>query len=309
MKTIREHIAAFADDLTLRNYSARTVSDYGYSLRSLAEFLEQRAVADVAAITAANLADFQRWLYHQPTRHGAARGVCNQNAVLAAVRSFFRFLRREGYIVRDPAAELEYAREPRRLPRNILTPAEAKRILEAADPSSALGQRDRTILEVLYATGLRRNELRHLKPGDINHDQGLLRVNDGKGGADRVVPLGAIATRCLETYANVIRPELLRGAVCEWLFVSCTGKQIDPNTLNAIVRKYAKAARIKKPVTCHTWRHSCATHLVQNNANVRHVQEMLGHRSLATTERYLRLTIADLKAAHERFHPRERGAT
>lgn len=174
--------------------------------------------------------------------------------------------------------------------------------------ATALGCRDRAILEVLYATGLRRNELRHLKPADIDREQGLLRVNDGKGGADRVVPLGAIAARCLETYANAIRPELLRGAACEWLFVSYTGRQIDPNTLNAIVRKYAKAAKVRKPVTCHTWRHSCATHLVQNNANVRHVQEMLGHRSLATTERYLRLTIADLKAAHERCHPRERGA-
>ena len=307
MRTLNEHVAAFADDLTLRNYSPRTASDYGYSLRSLATFLDQRAIADVAAITAENLADFQRWLYHQPTKHGAARGVCNQNAVLAAVRSFFRFLRREGYVTRDPAAELEYAKEPRRLPRNILTPQEAKRILDAADASTALGQRDRTILEVLYATGLRRNELRHLKPADIDREQGLLRVNDGKGGADRVVPLGAIAARFLETYANAIRPGLLRGAACEWLFLSYTGKQIDPNTLNSIVRKYARAARVKKPVTCHTWRHSCATHLVQNNANVRHVQEMLGHRSLATTERYLRLTIADLKAAHQRCHPRERG--
>ena len=126
MRTTAEHVAAFADDLTLRNYSPRTASDYGYSLRSLATFLDQRRIADVSAITATNLADFQRWLYHQPTKHGAARGVCNQNAVLAAVRSFFRFLRREGYVLRYPAAELEYAKEPRRLPRNILTPAEAR---------------------------------------------------------------------------------------------------------------------------------------------------------------------------------------
>ena len=160
---------------------------------------------------------------------------------------------------------------------------------------------------MFYATGVRRNELRHLKPGDIDREQGLLRVNDGKGGADRVVPLGSIAARCLETYVNAIRPTLQRGATCEWLFLSCTGRQIDPNTLNAIVGKYARAARVQKHVTCHVWRHSCATHLIQNHANVRHVQEMLGHRSLATTERYLHLTIADLKAAHKRCHPRERG--
>ena len=307
MTTLREHLAAFADYLTLRNYAARTVSDYGYSLRNLAAFLDQRAVAAVDAVTAAHLTGFQRWLYYQPTRHGKARGVCHQNAVLAAVRSFFRYLHREGSILRDPAAGLEYAREPRRLPRHILTPAEAKRIIEAAESTTPLGCRDRAILEVLYATGLRRNELRHLKPGDVDREQGLLRVNDGKGGADRVVPLGTLAVRCLENYVNAIRPRLLRGASCAWLFLSCTGRQIDPNTLNAIVRKYARAARVNKPVTCHTWRHSCATHLIQNHANVRHVQEMLGHRSLATTERYLRLTITDLKAAHQRCHPRERG--
>jgi integrase/recombinase XerD len=160
MRTINEHLAAFADDLTLRNYSPRTASDYGYSLRALATFLDQRRIVDVAAITATNLSDFQRWLYHQPTRHGAARGVCNQNAVLAAVRSFFRFLRREGYVMRDPAAELEYAREPRRLPRNT----HACR--------SQTHPRGRAILEVLYATGLRRNELRHFCGGRASPGRG-----------------------------------------------------------------------------------------------------------------------------------------
>ncbi len=190
----------------------------------------------------------------------------------------------------------------------MLTPEEAKRVVEAATPSTALGSRDRAILEVFYATGIRRNELRHLRPDDVDTGQGLLRVNNGKGGADRVVPLGAVAGRCVDDYVTSSRSELVRGCRSEWLFVSCSGKQIDPNTLNAIMRKHTRAARVKKVVTCHVWRHTCATHLVQNNANVRHVQEMLGHRSLATTERYLRLTINDLKAAHRRFHPRERGS-
>lgn len=312
MRTIPEHVAAFAADLTLRNYSPRTASDYGYSLRSLATFLEQRTIADVAAITSAHLADFQRWLYYQPTKHGAARGVCNQNAVLAAVRSFFRFLRREGYVMRDPAAELEYAREPRRLPRNILTPAEAKRILEAPDTSTALGVRDRTILEVLYATGIRSAELRALRVADANLDEQLLRVNAGKGGHDRVVPIGAVAAKWIETYANAIRPQLARAARSsakpeDYLFLSTGARPLDPHTLGDIVKRYAKLARVRKHVTCHVWRHTCATHLIQNRANVRHVQEMLGHRSLATTERYLWLTIADLKEAHAKFHPRERG--
>ena len=314
MRTIPEHLAAFADDLALRNYSARTASDYGYSLRSLATFLDQRAIADAGAITSAHLADFQRWLYLQPTRHGAARGVCNQNAVLAAVRSFFRFLKREGYIIRDPAAELEYAREPRRLPRNILTPAEALRIIQAPDTGTALGVRDRAILETLYATGLRSAELRAVRTADVNLEEQLLRVNDGKGGHDRVVPIGAHAAKWIENYANVIRPQLASARAtarpCETLFLSARGRAIDPHTLGDIVKRYAKLVRIKKHITCHVWRHSCATHLIQgrNGANVRVVQEMLGHRSISTTEKYLWLTITDLKEAHSRCHPRERAA-
>ena len=310
MKPFAALLCLYLDDLQLRNYSTRTVSDYGYSLRALALFLTHRAIVDVTAISAAILGDFQRWHYHEPTRTGTARGVSNQNAVLSAVRSLFRFLRSEGYIVRDPAADLEYAREPRRLPRNVLTPAEAKRILESAKSTSTLGQRDRTILEVLYATGIRSAELRHLKPADVDLAQGLLRVNLGKGGVDRVVPLGAVACRFLETYLAGIRPALLGaapGKPSERLFLSANGNPVDAHTLGDIVKRYAKLARIRKHVTCHVWRHTCATHLIQNQANVRHVQEMLGHRSLSTTERYLHLTITDLKAAHKRFHPRERG--
>jgi len=307
MRTIPEHLAAFADDLALRNYSARTASDYGYSLRSLATFLDQRAIADAGAITSAHLADFQRWLYFQPTRHGAARGVCNQNAVLAAVRSFFRFLRREGYIIRDPAAELEYAREPRRLPRNILTPTEALRIIQTPDTGTTLGVRDRAILETLYATGLRSAELRAVRTADVNLEEQLLRVNAGKGGHDRVVPIGSHAAKWIETYANAIRPQLA-SAPCKTLFLSARGRAIDPHTLGNIVKRYTRLARIKKHITCHVWRHTCATHLIQgrDGANVRLVQEMLGHRSISTTEKYLWLTITDLKEAHARCHPRER---
>ena len=190
-------------------------------------------------------------------------------------------------MTRDPAAELEYAKEPRRLPRNILTPAEAKRIVELPDTGTPLGVRDRAILEVLYATGVRSAELRALCVADANLDEELLRVNAGKGGHDRVVPLGALAAQWIATYANAIRPELIRAAKAEFpshhdrLFLSANGRPIDRHTLGDIVKRYAKLARVRKHVTCHVWRHSCATHLVQNRANIRHVQEMLGHRSLA----------------------------
>jgi integrase/recombinase XerD len=301
-----ELLTKFLGWLQIRNYSPRTVSDYGYNLGSFFRFLEQKAIADVQGITTATLTDFQRWFYYQPTKRGQARGVVNQNLVLATVKSFFRFLKNEGFIHGNPAEAVEYAREPRSLPRNVLTPKEANRIIDSIDTTTALGYRDRTILEVFYATGVRNQELRNLTVADANLEEELLRVNGGKGGHDRVVPLSRVACKFLETYLKGIRPQLVGGKATDKLFVSFRGNPIDGHTVGDVVKKYARLASVKKHVTPHVWRHTCATHLVKNEANLRHVQDILGHRSLHTTERYLSLTITDLKEAHRKFHPREK---
>jgi len=193
------------------------------------------------------------------------------------------------------------------LPRNILTPQEARRIIEAPDVHTVLGYRNRVVLEVLYATGIRKQELMNLTLADVNLDEELLRINGGKGAKDRVVPLTEIACSFLESYIKGIRPKLLGKKTTNRLFLSLRGLPIARNTLGSLVEKCTRLARIKKRVTCHLWRHSCATHLLQRKANLRHVQEILGHRSLATTERYLHLTITELKEAHRRCHPREKG--
>jgi len=301
-----ELLHRFQSDLQIRNYSARTVSDYGYNLGLLFQFLEQRQIRDIAGLTAATLADFQRWIYYQPTKQGTPRGVVNQNGILAAVKSLCRFLKVEGYLAVNPAEGIEYARQPHTLPRNVLTPQEAKRIIETVDTTTVLGYRDRTILEVLYATGIRNEELRNLTVADVNLDEGLLRVNHGKGGKDRVTPLGQIASRFMETYLKGIRPQLLGDRQTDRLFLSFRGNPLDGHSVGDLVKQHARRAGVKKHVTPHVWRHTCATHKVKNNANLRHVQDLLGHGSLATTERYLSLTITDLKAAHARFHPREK---
>jgi integrase/recombinase XerD len=181
-------------------------------------------------------------------------------------------------------------------------------IKRSADTGTLLGYRDRTILEVLYATGLRKGELMNLTLGDVNLEEELLRINAGKGGRDRVTPLSQVACSYLESYINGVRPELLLGHPehTDRLFISLRARPMGRNTIGDVVEKYARIARVKKHVTCHLWRHTCATHLLQNQANLRHVQEILGHRSLATTERYLRVTITDLKEAHRKFHPREK---
>ena len=307
--TLPDAIARHLETLLVRNFAPRTLINRAYQLRFLARFLAQREppVRAVEAVTGDVLTEFQSWLYHQPTPRGAARGVANQNRILTGVRGLFAFLNSGGHLTRDPSEALESGREPRTLPRHVLTPREAKRILESVDAGTTTGQRDRTLLEVFYATGIRAAELRALRVADVNLEEELLRIEQGKGGHDRIVPLSRIAARFLETYLNAIRPELLHGRKTDRLFLTARGKPLDKNILGEIVARSARAAKIKQPVTCHLWRHTCATHLLQNRANLRHVQEILGHRSLATTERYLHLTITDLKEAHRRCHPREKG--
>jgi integrase/recombinase XerD len=297
--------ARFSTELERRNFRPRTVIESSYNLILLERFLKERQIRTPESITAAVLTDFQRWLFYQPTQYGGVRTVASQNRVLSTVKSLFKFLKREGYLPSNPAEDLEHAREPRSLPRNVLTPQEARRILESIDTSFERGYRDRTLMEVFYATGLRRTELLNLTVENVNLEEELLRINDGKGGKDRVVPLTQTACQFLETYIKGIRPAWAKKTGTDRLFISWRGRPMDANTLGVLVVKHAQQAGIKKRVTCHVWRHSCATHLLKNQANLRHVQEILGHRSLATTERYLHLTITDLKEAHRKHHPRE----
>lgn len=305
--TFAEHAERYRGHLQVRHFAARTIVNHGSALRILFRFFAETRVPDAAAVTTEILHAFQKWQHHEPTQRGTARGVRYQNRVLAAVRGFFAFLRADGAIPHDPAAALEYAREPETLPKNILTPQEARRIIEAADISTVLGYRDRAILETLYATGIRKTELLNLCLADVLLDEEVLRVNGGKGAKDRVVPLTRVACAMLETYIKAVRPQLLGKKESQRLFPSLRRGEMSDTTLGHLIDKYARKANVKKHVTCHLWRHSCATHLLQNRANLRHVQEILGHRSLATTECYLHLTITELKEAHRRFHPREKG--
>lgn len=297
----------YRSHLELKNYSALTIRGQDAALKLLLRFLEETHQPDLGAVTTATLRDFQRWHFYQPTLRGAARSIAYQNRVLSSVKGLFKFLYEDALIARNPAEALDYGREPQTLPRNILTPSEARRIIEAPDVHTVLGYRNRVVLEVLYATGIRKQELMNLTLADVNLDEELLRINGGKGAKDRVVPLTEIACSFLESYIKGIRPKLLGKKTTNRLFLSLRGLPIARNTLGSLVEKCTQLARIKKRVTCHLWRHSCATHLLQRKANLRHVQEILGHRSLATTERYLHLTITELKEAHRRCHPREKG--
>lgn len=292
--------------LQLLNFAPQSLKTSACALRQFRRYLDEARVSDLQAVSAATVNDFFAWLLAQPSHRGTTRTPGTQNRVLGALKSFFTFLAEENYLSRSPIKEMRYAREPDCLPRNVLTVPESRKIMQQPDLQTVTGYRDRTMLEVLYATGLRKSELMNLTVANVNLDEELLRVNGGKGNKDRVVPLTKLATSFLENYINGVRPELLGPSQTDRLFLSLRHRPMGKNSLAAAVEKYAQRAGIKKRVTCHLWRHTVATHLVQNQANLRHVQEMLGHRNLSTTERYLHLTITDLKAAHHKYHPREK---
>ena len=298
----------FLEALRLKHYSGRTLEGYESGLRPFLKWVEQQQIPGPAVVSASMVNAYRQMLFHGTGSKGKRRGASTLNRYLIALRGFFHFLKVEGVVGRDPTEGQEYSREPQRLPRDVLTPREAQRVIETPDVGTELGYRDRTILEVLYATGIRRNELLGLEVGDIDFLGGLLRVNQGKGGRDRMTPLSRMACRFLENYIKAVRPHFLKKGNESRLFLSKRGRPLNRETLRWLIGKYARLAGLEKRVTPHLWRHTCATHLVRNRANLRHVQEMLGHRNLATTERYLSLTITDLKAAHRKFHPRERKA-
>jgi len=305
-RVLDQWIERYHQRLALLNHSPRTWPTTRGVLAQFGRFLAERKIGDVATLSPELLRDYQGWLYHQPTRMGRSRSAAGRNRCLRVVRGLCRFLHEEGMWPRDPAQGIHYAREPHLLPRNVLTQQEARQIVEIPDLGTLVGYRDRVILEVLYGTGIRKSELQNLRPGDVDLGEGLLRINGGKGAKDRVVPLTGVAARFLDSYIGGVRARLLAGRTSDRLFISQRGRPIARNTLDHLMEKYARLSNVGKHLTCHLWRHTCATHLIQNRANLRHVQELLGHRSLATTERYLHLTIAELKAAHARYHPRDR---
>ena len=307
--TTDELIEKYAEHLRALNRSPKNIRTHARRVRRFFEFAAGRGVHEPADVTAALVLDYQKHVSNEINPRGTISTASTQNQHIAVLAVFFRYLRQAEYAIHDPTREIQYAKVPQRLPRAIMTLQEVKKLLRQPDVNTVLGYRDRAIMEVLYSTGVRRNELLSLRVEDVNLEGGFVMVRQGKGLKDRVVPLGTIAARYLETYLNGIRPELLkRGSdpATAALIVSGRGRVLSRNTLAAMVEKYARLAGIKHPVTPHTFRHTCATHMIRNRAGIRHVQEMLGHTNLATTQKYLSLTITDLKEAHSRFHPREK---
>ena len=222
--------------------------------------------------------------------------------MLSSLRRFYRYLRREHLIEVDPTARLAAPKLGRPLPKS-LTEAEVEALLAAPDTDDVVGFRDRTMLELLYATGLRVSELVGLSAAEINLRQGVVRVL-GKGAKERLVPLGEEAVSWLERYLRDVRAELLRGGTSTALFPSRRGRAMTRQTFWHAIKRYARRAAIAKTLSPHTLRHSFATHLLNHGADLRVVQMLLGHSDLSTTQIYTHVARARLKSLHAQHHPR-----
>ena len=296
-------VHSFLSDLRSRGYSDRTTVNYrAYLLQFRNWLFDNRGYSSLAEIGRDDLQDFCQHLALQKNRKGKLLAVSTRNNYLNALRSFFSYLVKSGHLLANPASELSNFRGQKKLPR-VPSYAEILRLLAAVD-SNLKGMRDRAWMEVLYGSGLRLGELLRLDLTDLCLDEELLHVRLGKGDKDRFVPFTPEAKRAIKTYLKTSRPYYAESGL-RALWVSVRGERMNRWTVSKDLHLYAKRASLKTRITPHILRHTCATHLLRNGASLRHIQALLGHQFLSTTQIYTRVEITDLRDVLRRCHPRE----
>lgn len=280
-----------------RGLSKNTIASYGTDLKHFAEGLESRGVIDPAAVKRQDITNYLLGLKD--------RGISGNSIgrALVAIKMFYKFLVQEHFIKDDVAGVLESPKLIRPLP-DVLNLSEVDKLLAAPNIRDWIGMRDRAALELMYATGMRVSEIADLSMEGLNTDVGFIKCR-GKGDKERIVPMGKSAKEALMRYLGRVRPKLLKkDSNDQHVFLSRLGKKISRQSFWKIIRKYKKTAGIKKEITPHTLRHSFATHMLERGADLRVVQEMLGHSDISTTQLYTHIDRSRLKTIHKQFHPR-----
>jgi integrase/recombinase XerD len=297
---MEEYLTEFLDYLqTEKNAARNTIASYQFDLKRYLDFLSSHNVQLLSRIAPQDIRAFLVEL------SGVGYATTSIGRQLAAIRMFHRYLTGEKYCEADPSANISVPRQSQKLP-HVLSIAEIERLLEQPDGEEKLGIRDRALLEFLYATGARVSEAITASLGDLFLKQSFVRLL-GKGSKERLVPIGGIAIEWLNRYLEHVRPSLAaRRRTLERVFLNRRGGGLSRMGVWKILRRYLEESGIDRPASPHTLRHSFATHLLEGGADLRAVQEMLGHASLATTQIYTHLDRAYLKEVHRQFHPRER---
>lgn len=295
-------IDAFIDAIWLEDgLAANTLAAYRRDLSAFALWLQAPppGVSTGGQLCAATSADIESWF---AARHEESR-PSTANRRLAALRRFYAWSLREKRAAADPCLALEAAKQPLRVPKT-LSEAQVEALLAAPDLDTARGLRDRAMLEMLYATGLRVSELVSLKTLDVSMTDGVVRVVQGKGGKDRLVPLGAEAAHWLQRYLAQARPDLAGARASDALFVTARAQAMSRQAFWQLVKKYARRAGVLAPLSPHVLRHAFATHLLNHGADLRVVQLLLGHADISTTQIYTHVARERLKSLHAAHHPR-----
>lgn len=299
---LTRYMDAHFEWMLVTGYTAETVRARRIAIRRFIAWCDERGLHDPREITKPILDRYQRHLYYYRKADGAPLTIATQFGCLSPLKTFFKWLTRENHILYNPASEMDLPKTPKQLPRTILSVQDIEAILREAEPNNAQGLRDRAMLELLYSTGLRRMEMANLKRYDADLNRGIVFVREGKGGKDRFVPLGERAALWLDKYLTEARPELTTHEH-DALFVTDYGEPVSGEFLAIKVKRYMEFAGIHKPGSCHLFRHACATHMLENGADIRFIQAMLGHASLTTTERYTHVAIDKLQQIHAATHP------
>lgn len=302
-ESLWHHARRYLEHLAVKNYSPRTIETREAFLRYFIVWCDERSLTKPQQIDRPILERYQRHLFYYRKADGEPLSTRSQHARIIPLRHWFRWMVREKHILYSPAADLELPRLEKRLPKAILSAREAETVLAVPDIGNPAGLRDRAILETFYSTGVRRMELVNLTVHSIDAERGTVMVRQGKGRKDRMIPIGERALAWIHRYLESARPELVAGRDDGTLFLSPWGDAFSPNAMTTLVRNYVEKSGVGKKGSCHLFRHTMATLMLEGGADIRFIQAMLGHVELSTTEIYTQVSIRLLKSVHAATHP------
>jgi integrase/recombinase XerD len=294
-------VVEFCEHLAIRGYAPTSVKNQRTALALLAEWLIERGVSRPREVTKPMLDAYQRAIFYVRKANGQPLSFRTQAQRLLPIRGFFRWLVRTNRILYNPASEIELPRTEQRLPRGVLSAEEAERVLALPDLATPLGLRDRAMMELLYATGIRRAELAGVSIFELDTERQTLTVREGKGRKDRMIPTGARAAAWCARYLADARPKLAIEPDDGTLFLAVEGVPLGLQTLTAIMGDYVR--QIGKPGACHIFRHTMATLMLDGGADIRYIQQMLGHANITSTQVYTQVSLRTLAAVHAATHP------
>jgi integrase/recombinase XerD len=296
---MRDYLQALA----IQNYSEQTIGNREFLLRQFIQWCRERGIADPVEVTRPILERYQRYLFLYRKKNGEPMSFRSQHSRLVPLRMWFRWMTRRNHLLHNPASELELPKLGQPLPRNIFSAQEVEQILQLCDVADPIGLRDRAIIEVLYSTGIRRGEIVALKLYDLSLDRGVLLVRQGKGKKDRYVPIGERAIAWLEKYIREARTQLAIEPDDMTVFLTAQGEPFCLDHMTSNVKARIDAAKLGKTGACHLFRHTMATLMHENGADIRFIQEILGHVKLETTQIYTHVAIRTLQQVHATTHP------